>query len=493
MSLTDPVPREVPIAGASGWSIAGRLTLWYAASAFLLVAVSTGVLYWVLVRNVDRQDDQFLVDTVQILRALIRERPDDIAALQQEVEWEGAARRYARMYVRIRDSQDRVLLETPGTSGVLGMHRVPPASLDSEPGPGVDIRSTAGTPYRVLAAWARVGPKGQSAHLIEAVLDRTAEQTLLRGYRTRVWIVLALALFASGGVGYLIARRGMRPIEAITDTARGVRSNTLAARIPTVGLPSELASLASTFNQMLTRLEDAFMRLSSFSADLAHELRTPINNLRGEVEVALGKPREAIEYRAALESILEECGRLSQMIEGLMFLARADSPETQIVRTPVDIDHELRAVTELYEPFAAEAGVDIAVERSAGGDLVAALDRSLFQRALSNLVTNALRHTPAGGTVRLDAGLANGVLRVEVADTGSGIPADHLAKVSDRFYRVDPSRSSASGGLGLGLAIVQSIMKVHGGSLEIASDQDSGTTISLIFPATDRDSHRLPA
>ena len=475
------------------WSIAGRLTLWYAAAAFLLVAVSTGVLYWVLATNVDRQDDQFLVDTVQILRALLRERPADIAALRQEVEWEGAARRYTRMYVRIRDTQDRVLLETPGATGILGTHEVPAASLDADPGPGIDIQSAAGTPYRVLAAWARVGPDGQSGHLIEAALDRTADEMLLRTYRTRAWIVLVLVLVASGAVGYLIARRGMRPIDAIVDTARGVGSNTLAARIPTASLPAELAGLASTFNQMLTRLEDSFMRLSSFSADLAHELRTPINNLRGEVEVALGKPREALEYRATLESILEESGRLSQIIDGLMFLAHADRPETQIVRTPIDIGQELRTVIELFEPLATEIGVDIGIEGSAQGDLVVALDRSLFQRALSNLMSNALRHTPAGGTVRLAAELARGGLRIEVSDTGRGIPAEHLSKVSDRFYRVDPSRSSDSGGLGLGLAIVQSIMKVHGGSVEIVSDQDHGTTARLIFPSATHDPHRLPA
>ncbi len=491
MSLSEHTTPEMSW-GATGWSIAGRLTLWYAASAFLLITVSTGVLYWVLVRNVDRQDDQFLVDTVQIIRGLIRERPGDTAALRQEVEWEGAARRYTRMYVRIRDSGARVLLETPGTGAVLGVRRIPAAPLDAEPGPGLDIRSAAGTPYRVLAAWARVGPDGESSYLIEAVLDRTAEQTLLRGYRTRVWIVLGLALVASGAVGYWIARRGMRPIAAIAALAGGVRSSTLAARIPLVGLPSELASLAGTFNQMLSRLEDAFARLSAFSADLAHELRTPISNLRGEVEVALGKPRDAIEYRAVLESILEECVRLSQMMDGLMFLARADSPETQIVRTLIDVDRELRTVSELYEPFAAEAGVHIQIERDGRGGLVATLDRTLFQRALSNLMTNALRHTPVGGTVWLAAGLTDGVLQVDIADTGSGIPAEHLANVSDRFYRIDPSRSSTSGGLGLGLAIVQTIMKVHGGALEITSEQGHGTRIRLMFPVTEPvDSHRV--
>lgn len=493
MSLGEPAPRDVSTPGAARWSIAGRLTLWYAASASLLVALSTAVLYWVLVTNVDRQDDQFLVDTVQILRALIRERPDDIAALQQEVEWEGAVRRYTRMYVRIRDSQDRMLLETAGTSRVLGTNRVRAASVDAEPGPGTDIRSAAGTPYRVIAAWAGVGLDSRSPRLIEAVLDRTADEALLRTYRTRAWSVLGLVLFASGVAGYVMARRAMRPIEAIAETARGVGSTTLGARIPIAALPAELASLASTFNQMLTRLEDAFTRLSSFSADLAHELRTPINNLRGEVEVALGKPREAADYRATLESVLEECGRLSQMIDGLMFLARADRPETEIVRTRVDIDQELRTVSELFEPLASEGGVAIEVEEGAREARVVALDRSLFQRALSNLMTNALRHTPAGGRVKLTARFENGLLEVEVSDTGSGIPAEHLARVSDRFYRADPSRSSTSGGLGLGLAIVQSIMRVHGGSVEIASEQDRGATVRLSFPVAGLPLRDVPA
>lgn len=483
-------------AGArSPWSIAARLAFWYTAATFVLVAIATGLLYWVLVANVDREDDQFLVDTVQIMRALIRERPSDVAALRQEVDWEGTARRYARVFVRVLDEDGKLIIETPGATAILARHRLLPADGSTEPGPGIDTTSPAGAPYRMLAAWAPLGADGRQRRLVQIALDRTTERQLLREYRSRLWAVLGLALLASAFVGYTIARRGMAPVKAIADTAGRIGSRTLHARIPVEGLPGELSSLAATFNDMLNRLEDAFARLSSLSADLAHELRTPINNLRGEVEVALGKPRSASEYQDVLASVLEEASRLSQMIDGLMFLARAENPQTQIDRIPVDVCKELRSVCEFYEPTAAEAGVSLHVSDD-GAVVHAAFDRTLIQRALGNLIINAVTHTPAGGRVDLSVACAEGAVRIGVKDTGRGISAEHLSRVSDRFYRVDVSRSSSSGGLGLGLAIVGSIMKVHGGSMEIASTPGSGTTVTLVFPdlpAVDTDTPAISA
>jgi two-component system heavy metal sensor histidine kinase CusS len=467
------------------------LTLWYAAAAFLLIALTTSFLYWGLVRNVDREDDQFLVDTIQILRALMRERPADVAALQQEVEWEGAARRYAKVYMRILDDAHRVVVETQGASAILDGHPIEPAPPDAEPGPGFEVTSPAGASYRVLAAVAPVGTDGRAQRVIEAALDRTSEQQLLRTYRARMWGVLALALLASGMIGHAIAQRGMRPIDAIAATARGIGSSTLADRIPTTRLPAELASLAETFNQMLMRLDDAFARLSSLSADLAHELRTPVNNLRGEVEVALGKTRSAAEYRDTLGSVLEDAVRLSNMVDSLLFLARAEHPGEQIRRAPLDVRKELSLVREFYEPAAAEAGVEFELDADGDG-LVAALDRTLFQRAVSNLITNALTHTPSGGRVRLAASASGHTLQIGVADSGTGIPPEHLARVSDRFYRVARSEKSPSEGLGLGLAIVASIMRFHQGSLQVASDPGRGTTVTLTFPDAVLEGHRIP-
>lgn len=195
MSLSEPRPEDSRNR-FSAWSIATRLTIWYAASAFVLVALATGLLYWVLVTNVDREDDQFLVDTVQIVRALIRERPDDLAALEQEVQWEGATRRYARVFIRVLD-RDRVMIETPGASAIFEGHQLTPARADTDPGPGIDAVSPEGVPYRLLAAWAPVGLTGADQRVVQIALDRTGEQELLGRYRARLWIVLGLVLVAA--------------------------------------------------------------------------------------------------------------------------------------------------------------------------------------------------------------------------------------------------------------------------------------------------------
>jgi two-component system heavy metal sensor histidine kinase CusS len=245
-------------------------------------------------------------------------------------------------------------------------------------------------------------------------------------------------------------------------------------------LPAELHTLADTFNQMLDRLEGSFVRLSRCSADLAHELRTPVYSLRGEVEVALSKPRTLEEYREVLGSNLEECGRLAHMIDRLLFLARAENPETQVKKETCDVRQELAAVCEFYGLSASEAGVRLtaAVEEKVQADL----DRALFQRAVGNVVANALAHTPPGGSVTLIATGDDRSTCIEVADTGCGIPAAHLPHVFDRFYRGDPTRSSKNGSVGLGLAIARSIMDLHGGTVEIASEVERGTRVTLIFP-----------
>jgi two-component system heavy metal sensor histidine kinase CusS len=246
------------------------------------------------------------------------------------------------------------------------------------------------------------------------------------------------------------------------------------------GLPAELRPLASTFNEMLDRLEESFTRLSRFSADIAHELRTPVNNLRGEVEVALTKLRSVEEYRDVLGSCLEEFGRLSQLIESLLFLARSENAQTALSKGPVDVREELTKVHEFYEAAAAEAGVTLSV--AAQEPVTACLNRTLFQRAVGNLVANALAYTPSGGNVSLSATREGDAVRVTVSDSGQGIPPEDLARVFDRFYRVDRARSSASGGSGLGLAIVKGIVLLHGGKTDITSELGRGTRVSLVFP-----------
>jgi two-component system heavy metal sensor histidine kinase CusS len=476
------------------WSLAARLTAWYAGSAFLLILSATGFLYWVLVTNLEREDDEFLADKVQVLRILLRDHPEDVKELQREVEWAWAARQYVQVYVRILDETGRSILETPGMSDGLGPDVFPPAgAVDVDRAAGHEAITPGGKSFRVLAVRlgdVAVGQSGARAHVVQVALDRTHEEELLAGYRRSLLLVLSLALVLCALAGHRIARRGLRPVAEIADTARRIRSTTLNERIEAQGLPAELAVLAGTFNEMLDRLEESFQRLAQFSADIAHELRTPVNNLRGEAEVALGKPRTPQEYREVLGSCLEECGRLARMIDSLLFLARAESPQVQIARERVDVGRELDAVREFYEAAAAEAGVSLV--HHSGAAVVASLDRTLFQRAVGNLVANAIAHTPSGGTIALTATTHDDTVRVEVADTGRGIPPDHLPRLFDRFYRVDAARSSISGGVGLGLAIVKSIATLHRGRAEIASEVGRGTRVTLVFPSNSHEVSRIP-
>jgi two-component system heavy metal sensor histidine kinase CusS len=196
--------------------------------------------------------------------------------------------------------------------------------------------------------------------------------------------------------------------------------------------------------------------------------------------VTLRKGRSLEEYRDTLGSCLEESIRLSELIDSLLFLARAESPGTHLTREPVHVVKELAAVRDYYEAVASDADVTLSV--AADGEIVADLDRVLLQRAIGNLVENAVAHTPAGGSVILATRTNDGLIYIDVADTGTGIPQQHLPHVFDRFYRADSARSSRGGHMGLGLAIVHAIAGLHGGSIDISSEVGHGTQVTLALP-----------
>jgi len=449
----------------SNASLALRLSAWYAASAFLLLLVGTGFLYWKLVQSSNAEDDQYLSEKANTVGELLRRR--DLGTLKWEVEGESATRPAVEVLSRVFAADGSLIAETSGMSEQLPPHVFPPGNR-------IEERTFRKRIFRVLS---RQVPD----YRLQVAVEVTFERNLLAGYRTALWTVLGIGLLVAAMIGYGIARKGIRPVEEIAATVRRIRSSTLNRRVGTNGLPTELSLLASTFNETLDSLEDAFARLARFSSDIAHELRTPINNVRGEVEVALSKSRSPEEYREVLGSTLEECLRLSRMIDSLLFLARAEHPETEIRRELLDVGKELGAVREFYDAAAGEAGISL--DFAVGDGIAIPLDRTLFQRAIGNLIENALAHTNSGGHIRVEALRDNGRLRLSVADDGSGIPAEHLSRVFDRFHRVDPARSKNGGGAGLGLAIVKSIATLHGGDAQIESSLGQGTRVTLSIPS----------
>ncbi len=457
------------------------MAAWYAGSAFLLILTSTGFLYWALATNLDQEDRRTLGNTVADLRLLLRASPD---LRLPEADAPGARHTFRQpqeILVRIVDAKGSTLIETPSMSQQL------PASVfpsSSEVAPGAEISSEvvsgSGRLFQTLSATVATDIASADRRVMQVAMDRADEDVLLVHYRERMWLALAASVVLCAVAGYAIARVGLRPIKRIVGTARRIRSATLHERINSAGLPSELQSLAETFNGMLDRLEDSFAQVSQFSADVAHELRTPINNLVGEIEVTLGKPRSAEEYRETLGSALEECARIGRVIQSLLFLARAEAVHASPHHESIDVRRELEAIREFYEATASEAGVELVL--APGPDIRTGFDRTLFQQAVGNLVANSLGHTSRGGAIEMRADGGRGRLRVEVQDTGRGIPPEHLPHVFDRFYRADKARTGTVGNGGLGLAVVRSIAKMHGGTVAIESQVGLGTCATLEAP-----------
>lgn len=463
------------------WSIARRLTVLYCLSAFVLLSLASGYLYWGLKNNLAEEDHELLGDMVNVIRFIMRDRPDDLSALREEVEWESAARRFSKYYTRILDASNQVIMVTTGMEALVPASEFPAPLPEPEPlRQSLEWDSPGGRTFLLASAIGQLGTNAPQLRVIQIALDVTPEAGILADYRAKLGMVLLLGLAASAAAGVWIARQGLRPLEEITRATQLVTASQLNERIGESPWPAELSVLAMEFDRMLGRLQDSFTRLSQFSADLAHELRNPINNLMGEAEVALSRSRSPDEYRGVLESNLEELHHLARMIDSLLFIARADHAQTRLELKPLEARGEIQAVLDFHEAEAAEHEVQL----SGHGDATIHADPTLLRRALSNLISNALAHTPAGGHIRVSAEKGSGdSVNLSVADDGKGIPPEHLPRVFDRFYRVDPARSRHTTGTGLGLAIVRSIAELHDGAASIESQPTKGTVVTMRFPA----------
>ncbi len=463
-------------------TLAFRLAAGYALAGLGFILLASSTLYVVLLIQLEKSTSMFIADKLNVLRTLLRDRPSDWNALQEEIELETSARQYQRFYIGLLDEHRTLILATPGMADQLNVPQLTRQVL-SHPKSAFEMAGKYGHVFRVAIAMAPVGLTAASRDTIQIAVDVSQEKELLAGYRRWFWSILLAACVFQPLIGYRIARQGIRPVEEMASTARRISSSNLRERIRPEGYPFELASLAATFNNMLDGLEASFERISRFSADIAHDLRTPVNNIRGEAEVALARVRTADEYRDVIGSCLEEAVRLSNLIGDLLFLARAESPLALLHRERTDVAQLLSRVSEYYEASAADAGVSLTTA-CARETVIAALDQSLMQRALSNLVSNAVGHTPSGGSIIVSAKTDRTQLQIEVSDTGIGIPAEALPKVFDRFFRIDASRCRISGGTGLGLAIVQSITSMHGGNVHISSEPGEGTRVTLSVPVS---------
>lgn len=451
-------------------SIAFQLILLFTLAAALLLACGLGVFYSIVVRHAFAEDNAILADKIFALSADLRENGPEIFAEEVTAHRAGQHTPY---WIRILDSQGRAVAQTPEMDRLIPTQIFP---VVREPVEAVRTRKDYRTAGKLFSLVSFNEHPGDQTYTLQVAQDRSSDKQVERNFALLFIAVLFSGVVASALIAIIVTRRGLRPLREMTESLGRIGPDQLKERIGSTGWPHELQPLAIAFDHMLKRLDDSFTRLSQFSADLAHELRTPIANMLGEAQVALTRDRTAADYRETIESTVAECERLSRIVDNLLFVARVDAAREPIARKWFDARAAVEKIAAFYQTVADDHNVTI----NCSGDGQIYADPDLFERAVGNLLDNALRFTAEHGSIRVALAKSNRDFEVRVSDNGCGIAVEHLPRVFDRFFRAEPSRSSD--GAGLGLALVKSIVDLHGGSVVIESNVGRGTTVKMIFP-----------
>ncbi len=454
-------------------SITFRLTLFFAtASTFVLLVV--GLLIGKLVESHFREQDQMeLNGKLELVRhALAKvQTPSDLTTVPQSLS--DALIGHPDLSVAILGPDHRILFTTSNATFATYLLKQPLTGAAK-----LVMWEHIGNQYRGISANADTGIAGQPATTVALAINIEHHQAFMKEFHNNLWMAITAGILLTIVLGWVAARRGLAPVRQMADVAKGISASHLSDRLSSNSVPPELANLAIAFNEMLARLEGSFHRLSDFSSDLAHELRTPISNLMTQTQVALSKMRSADEYREILYSNLEEYERLARMIADMLFLAKADNGLIIPTSETVDLVREVRELFGFYEAIADDQRVSLILT----GEGTVKGDRLMLRRALSNLLSNAIRHTSHGESIKVIVDQSKlEETNIAIENVGETIPAEHLSRLFDRFYRVDPSRQKSSDGAGLGLAITKSIIEAHQGKINVSSSNGL-TRFEITFP-----------
>jgi heavy metal sensor kinase len=456
-------------------SIGVRLTFWYLA-IFALAQILFGAGMWLILRNnlFDLVDDG-LEAQVDDLKNFLRSQPKDrtIAKVQEEVN-ETYTIEHPGDYLAVYADNNQLIYR----SAFMQAHPSVLVPADQVKRPIVRSRRIDRRPFRFLFQKLEV-----NGHIYTVEMGLPADDAVetLHDFRSYLLMFAPLLLLVAAGGGYWLSRRALSPVDALVRTAREVSGTNLGSRLQKLETGDELQRLSDTLNEMLDRIEVAFQRITQFTADASHELRTPVSLIRTEAELALRRSRGEAEYKESLRHILLEAERTTALIEQLLSMARADSGRETLHFDLVDLRQTLRSVVDGWQQVATIRNLQFSSNLDAP-DFSVMGDETLLRRLADILLDNALKYTPSPGSVHLSLELQGESAVIRVQDSGFGIPEEEQGKIFERFYRVDKARSRAHGGAGLGLAIAQWIVAQHGGSIQVESQAGQGATFRVELP-----------
>jgi two-component system heavy metal sensor histidine kinase CusS len=453
-------------------NIRWRLTCWNtAAFAAVLLLFSAGV-YGLVRHALYRQADRLLASQFQELGRdprLVRE------PAQRLEHWVDEFREHVGILAVVYDSAGTVVART---------EEIPSPAVPSSPGKPADVPRYQTTALPILGRhrtlFGRVQAGDNEYHVVLMTPLREVDEEL--GHiLTALWLAVPLSLVLAGGVAYGLARKALAPVERLRMATDEITADRLDQRLAILNPADELGCLATTLNNMIARLEESFARMKRFTADVAHELRTPLAVVRNEAEVTLRAPRPAEEHRQVLENILVQTERLTNLVDQLLFLCRHDAGLHPMQRQRVAVGDLLYEAVDHVQVIAEEKGLALRLaEVRAQAAVLGDPDR--LRRVFINLLHNAVKYTSRGGEIAIECQVGEEWITIAIRDTGAGIPAEHLPHLFERFYRADPSRTGETGGTGLGLSICETIVKAHRGRIQVRSAVNQGTEVSVTLP-----------
>ncbi|WP_130932106.1 heavy metal sensor histidine kinase [Pseudomonas sp. Sample_24] len=442
-----------------------RLAIMFALVSGLLLGSLGFYLYQSLQREIAWRDDQALLGRLERMQALISDS-DSIEQLRGR----------PKLYENMLGNNDNLLWIVDDTGKVLIEINPVRMTLPTLPAAPQARLGDGHAPESVRLAWRDVMQGDRGLTLIAGKLLSERDQ-MLGAYRLKLWLAMSVGALLAFAFGWWVSQRGLHPVRLLEKRAAGIDVQHLHLRLDEFNELNELKVLCNALNQMLARLEDGFAQLSRFSEDLAHEMRTPLGNLMGHTQQALRRSRSIEDYQNLLVSNQEEYERLARMIDSMLFLARTEQPNAGVKFEHINLHDLVEQLCEYFEGVAQER--DVQLLNLARDQLLG--DPDLIRRALANLLANALRYANPASAVTISSRVSEHKLKITVNNQGEPIAAEHLPRLFERFYRCDPSRNQPDDSGGLGLAIVRSIMQLHGGCVAVESTE-AGTSFHLEFP-----------
>lgn len=476
-------------------SLTARLSLFFSALSCVVLLALGWLIGASIEQHFEEQDRHALSGKLELAQHIIErvETEQDVRKLSEQLD--DALVGHHDLAIHILDHQRRVLLSSEHIE-------FPQAQLQAARAGKRAVlfswQSSTGSYRGLIGVFSTKNPQ-LSPITVAIAIDIAHHLDFMATFLKTLWLFVFAAAVVTAMLAWFAASRGLRPLRDMRDRAAAITASKLNQRLSLQAFPPELADLAESLNQMLARLEEAFQRLSDFSSDLAHELRTPISNLMTQTQVSLSKARDADSYREILESNAEEYSRLARMIADMLFLAKAENGLDLVHREEVDLAQEVRDLFEFYDALAEEKQLHLSLVCQAEDkentntpptQFTLLGDRLMLRRALSNLLSNALRHTASGNTITVSLKKQDSKINLRICNPGTTIAPEHLSRLFERFYRADHARQHSDGeGSGLGLAIVLAIVRGHHGDIQ-ASSQESVTCFSLRFNSIDEQTTR---